>query len=65
MGAAGSVTNPGDGASAGSRPPTRWAFALALGLLTLRLATLGSWPLTDTTEGRYGAIAHSMAESGD
>lgn len=38
-----------------------WVIAAAL----FRLATLGLYPLTDTTEARYGEIARKMAELGD
>ena len=37
-----------------------------LGLVALvRLVTLGSYPLTDTTEARYGEVARKMAELGN
>ena len=37
-----------------------------LGLVALaRLLTLGSYPLTDTTEARYGEVARKMAELGN
>lgn len=42
------------------------AFLIAtVGLLLLRLATLGAFPLMDTSEARYAEIARLMAESGD
>lgn len=39
-----------------------WATAV---VLLLRLATLGAFPLLDTSEARYGEIARLMASSGD
>lgn len=39
-----------------------WVIAAAA---LIRLATLGLYPLTDTTEARYGEIARKMAELGD
>ncbi|MFH1279419.1 MAG: glycosyltransferase family 39 protein [Candidatus Eisenbacteria bacterium] len=38
---------------------------LVLGLLLLRLVTLGAAPLFDQTEGRYGEIGREMAAGGD
>ncbi len=40
-----------------------WALLVGLGLL--RLVSLGLYPLSDTTEARYGNIARLMAETGD
>ena len=40
--------------------------AWALGIAALmRLATLGLYPVSDTTEARYAEIARKMAELGD
>lgn len=36
-----------------------------IALLLIRLLSLGLYPLTDTTEARYGEIARIMAETGD
>jgi 4-amino-4-deoxy-L-arabinose transferase-like glycosyltransferase len=38
---------------------------LVVALLTLRLLTLGAYPLMDTSEARYGEIARVMAETGN
>ena len=44
---------------------SRWLWVV-LGFTTLaRLLTLGSYPLTDTTEARYGEVARKMAELGN
>ena len=44
---------------------SRWLWCvLALAALA-RLITLGSYPLTDTTEARYGEVARKMAELGN
>ena len=44
---------------------SRWLWWV-LGLLVLaRLLTLGSYPLTDTTEARYAEVARKMAELGN
>lgn len=40
-------------------------FVATLGLLFMRLATLGAFPLLDTSEARYAEIARLMVESGD
>ena len=40
-----------------------WAFVLGVGVL--RLASLGAYPLMDTTEARYGEVARIMVETGD
>lgn len=40
-----------------------WIILIALGLL--RLVSLGLYPLSDTTEARYGNIARLMVETGD
>lgn len=40
-----------------------WAFLLGVGLL--RLVTLGTYPLLDTTEARYGEIARIMVDTGN
>ena len=39
--------------------------ALVLVVVLVRLAMLGTYPLMDTTEARYGDIGRVMAESGD
>jgi len=39
--------------------------ALVLVVALVRLAMLGTYPLMDTTEARYGDIGRVMAESGD
>ena len=49
------------------RPNTtsRWLW-ITLGIVALaRLLTLGLYPLTDTTEARYGEVARKMAELGN
>jgi len=47
-------------------PARRKAFwALLAVALTVRLLSLGTYPLADTTEARYGEIARLMAETGD
>ncbi len=43
----------------------RLAFWLMLAMLTIRLISLGLYPLMDTTEARYGEIARIMAETGN
>lgn len=43
----------------------RWLLGLVLGLLAVRLLSLGAYPLMDTTEARYGEIARKMVELGD
>ena len=44
---------------------SRWLW-ITLGFVALaRLLTLGSYPLTDTTEARYGEVARKMAELGN
>jgi 4-amino-4-deoxy-L-arabinose transferase-like glycosyltransferase len=52
---------------ADSRPhPTARLAALLLGASCLvRLATLGLYPLTDSTEARYGEIARKMLDTGN
>jgi len=40
-----------------------WVVLIAVALI--RLASLGAYPLTDTTEARYGEIARWMAATGD
>ena len=43
---------------------SRWLW-YTLGIVALaRLLTLGLYPLTDTTEARYGEVARKMAELG-
>ena len=40
----------------------KWTLAI---VVLLRLATMGLYPLTDTTEARYAEVARKMAELGD
>ena len=40
----------------------KWILAI---VVLLRLATMGLYPLTDTTEARYAEVARKMAELGD
>ena len=40
----------------------KWILAI---VVLLRLATMGMYPLTDTTEARYAEVARKMAELGD
>lgn len=47
---------------AGDNP---WLWPALILVLALRLATLGAYPLTDTTEARYGEMARKMVELGD
>lgn len=44
-------------------PYTQLAFALIAGIVFIRLASLGLYPLFDTTEARYGEIARIMLET--
>lgn len=41
----------------------RWTLAIMLGLLFIRLFSLGLYPLYDTTEARYGEMARIMLET--
>lgn len=43
----------------------RWLTWFVVALVGLRLATLGAYPLMDTTEARYAEIARKMLETGD
>lgn len=43
----------------------RMFWTLLIFTMLVRLLSLGSYPLTDTTEARYGEIARLMAETGD
>jgi 4-amino-4-deoxy-L-arabinose transferase-like glycosyltransferase len=43
----------------------RWLLAALAVALAVRLATLGTYPLADTSEARYGEIARVMRESGN
>ncbi len=56
-------------ASASSSGPDsrdeRWLLWLIAGVLLLRLATLGAYPLMDNTEARYAEVARQMVVSGD
>lgn len=40
-------------------------FVVLIGLLLIRLVTLGFYPLMDTTESRYGEMARLMVETGN
>jgi len=53
------------GASSWRTPVNRALIALALLMLLLRLASLGSYPLMDTSEARYGEIARVMLTTGN
>ena len=51
--------------SAPENTTSRWLW-ITLGFVALtRLLTLGLYPLTDTTEARYGEVARKMAELGN
>ena len=51
--------------SAPQNPTSRWLW-MTVGFVALaRLLTLGLYPLTDTTEARYGEVARKMAELGN
>ncbi|MEO5764726.1 MAG: glycosyltransferase family 39 protein [Casimicrobiaceae bacterium] len=43
----------------------RWLVGLVLLLCAVRLATLGAYPVMDSTESRYAEIARKMLETGD
>ena len=43
----------------------RWLTLLVVLLLVVRLATLGAYPLMDSTESRYAEIARKMLETGN
>jgi len=65
--------NPGPMAQAGASPMStviasdegRWLTWLLVFAVLVRLATLGTYPLMDTTEARYGEMARKMIETGD
>jgi len=42
----------------------RWLMWFVIAVVAVRLATLGAYPLMDTTESRYGEIARKMLETG-
>ncbi len=44
---------------------SRWLWMLLGVVIALRLATLGLYPLTDTTEARYAEMARKMLETGN
>ena len=44
---------------------SRWLLAALAVVLAVRLATLGGYPLMDTSEARYGEIARVMRETGN
>ena len=43
----------------------RWLALLVVVIIGVRLATLGAYPLMDSTESRYAEIARKMLETGD
>lgn len=43
----------------------RWATAVLMAVLALRLITLGLYPLTDSTEARYAEMARQMVVTGN
>jgi 4-amino-4-deoxy-L-arabinose transferase-like glycosyltransferase len=43
----------------------QWLVGLLLFAILARIATLGAYPLMDTTEARYAEIARKMVETGD
>lgn len=43
----------------------RWLALLIVAVVSVRLATLGAYPLMDSTESRYAEIARKMLETGD
>jgi len=51
--------------STDSMKVTKWLWFPLVLLGLLRLASLGAYPLADTTEARYGNIARLMVETGD
>ncbi|OIQ47898.1 MAG: hypothetical protein BM565_04255 [Gammaproteobacteria bacterium MedPE] len=46
-------------------PLLRWLLAIGVFVLSIRLISLGFYPLYDTTEARYGEIARLMLETGN
>ncbi len=44
---------------------SRWLWYILGAVVLARLVTLGLYPLTDTTEARYGEVARKMAELGN
>ena len=46
-------------------PTARWLLALLAVVLSVRLATLGAYPLMDTSEARYAEIARVMRLTGN
>jgi len=54
-----------NGLSHPQHPHSRWLWALLATVIALRLATLGLYPLTDTTEARYAEMARKMIETGN
>jgi 4-amino-4-deoxy-L-arabinose transferase-like glycosyltransferase len=49
----------------GDDPQSKALVLLALAILAVRVATLGSYPLMDTSEARYGEIARVMLATGN
>ena len=43
----------------------KWLIAALLLIVTIRLLTLGGYPLTDNTEARYAEVAREMVSSGN
>jgi 4-amino-4-deoxy-L-arabinose transferase-like glycosyltransferase len=59
------VTAAAEPPNAKHKPAARWLqLALAV-VLVVRLVTLGTYPLADTSEARYGEIARVMRETGN
>ena len=50
---------------AGPGPRTRWLQAALAAALAVRLVTLGTYPLADTSEARYAEIVRVMRETGN
>ena len=48
-----------------TQTPTRLFWALLVGIILLRLLTLGAYPLLDPTEGRYAEIPREMIQTGN
>jgi 4-amino-4-deoxy-L-arabinose transferase-like glycosyltransferase len=48
-----------------SRNERRWLLGLVAIVVALRLATLGAYPLMDSTESRYAELARKMVETGN
>jgi 4-amino-4-deoxy-L-arabinose transferase-like glycosyltransferase len=59
------AAGPPDGKAAASRATAGWLLAALAVALAVRLATLGTYPLADSSEARYGEIARVMRETGN